>query len=90
VESPSPPNEKLKDDDLKRRLAAPSFADGMMWLILDEYRDFLASGRRFQAISQLVEETKSADEDAGEDLVIVLSSALEFADPFFTFDECTK
>ena len=43
-------NENLKDDDLKRRLAVPSFADGMMWLILDECREFLASGLRFQAI----------------------------------------
>jgi len=47
VKSPSFPNEKLKDDDLKRRLALLSFADGNMWLILDEYREFLASGRRF-------------------------------------------
>ncbi len=69
VESPSFPNEKLKDDDIKRRLALPSFADGMVWLILDEYREFLASGLRFQAIPEVVKETKSADDAEGEDLI---------------------
>jgi hypothetical protein len=31
------PNHKRKDDGLKRRIAEPSFAAGMMWLVLDEY-----------------------------------------------------
>jgi hypothetical protein len=69
VESPSFLNEKLKDDDLKKNLALHSFADGMTWLILDEYREFLASGRRFQAIPEVVEETKSAVDAEGEDLI---------------------
>jgi phage/plasmid-associated DNA primase len=30
------PNEKAKDANLKRRIAAPSFANGMPWLVLDE------------------------------------------------------
>ncbi len=59
-----------------------------MWLILDEYREFLASGLGFQAIPEVVEETKSADDAEGEDLVAALSSALEFAPPFSTLDEC--
>jgi hypothetical protein len=88
VESPSFPNEKQKDDDLKRRLALPSFADGIMWLILDEYREFLASGLRFQAIPEVVEDTMSADEAEGEDIITALSAALEFAPPFSTLDEC--
>ena len=47
-----------------------------MWLILDEYREFLATKQRFQGISQVVEDTKSADEDEGEDIITALSSAL--------------
>ena len=90
VESPSFPNEKQKDDDLKDTLKLPSFADGMMWLILDEYRDFLASKKRFQAIPQVVEDTKSADEDEGEDIITALSSALEFAPTFSTLNECRE
>ncbi len=90
VDSPSFPNEKQMDDDLKRRLALPSFADGMMWLILDEYREFLASGLRFQVIPEVVEETKSADDAEGEDLIAALSGVLEFAPLFSTLDECQK
>jgi hypothetical protein len=90
VESPSFPYEKLKDDDLKRRLALPSFADGMMWLILDEYREFLVSGRRFQAIPEVVEETKSLDDAEGDDLIAALSSVIEFAPLFSTLDECRE
>ncbi len=37
VDEPTLPNHKKKNDGLKRRIAEPSFADGMMWLILDEY-----------------------------------------------------
>jgi hypothetical protein len=37
-----------------------------------------------------VEETKSADEDEGDYPIVALSSALEFAKRFQTFDECTK
>jgi len=65
-ESPRFPNEKLKDDDMKRRIAIPSFANGMVCLILDKYREFRASGLRFRAILEVVEETKSADEAEGE------------------------
>ncbi len=36
VELTSFPNEKMKNDDLKKTLKLPSFTDGMMWLILDE------------------------------------------------------
>ncbi len=81
-EMPRFPNEKLKYDDLKRRIAIPSFANGMVWLILDEYREFLASELRFRAIPEVVEETKSADEAEDEDLITALSSVLEFAPPF--------
>jgi len=90
VESPTLPNEKQKNDDLKKTLELPSFADGMVWLILDEYREFLASGRRFQAIPEVVEETLSADEAEGEDLITALSDALEFAPAFETLDKCRE
>jgi len=62
----------------------------MLWLILDDYREFLASGLRFRAIPEVVEETESADGIEGEDLSTALSSVLEFAAPFCTLDECVK
>ena len=62
----------------------------MMWLILDEYREFLASGHRFKAIPEAVEDTKSADDAEGEDLNDALSSALDFASPISTLDACRE
>jgi hypothetical protein len=90
VESPCLDNKKLKDDDLKRRIALLSFADGMIWLRLDEYREFIASGPRFQAIPKVMEDTESADENEDEDLITALSSILELIKPFSTIDECLQ
>ncbi len=38
VDEPTLPNHERKDDGRKRRIAEPSFANGMMWLVFDEFR----------------------------------------------------
>jgi hypothetical protein len=90
VDSPTLPNHKRKNDGLKRRIALPSFADGMMWLILDEYKSFLASGKTFKPIPEVVAETADANEAEGEDLIEALSDHFEFATPFSTTAECER
>ena len=90
VESPSLPNEKRKDDGLKRRLAIPAFADGMLWLIIDEYRGFLATGKEFKAIPEVVSETADADEAEGEDIIEAFGKELVFAPPFTNLSDCRK
>ena len=47
-------------------------------------------GLRIQAIPEVVEETKSADDAEGKDLIATLSSVLEFAPSFSTLDECRE
>ena len=90
VEEPTLPNHKRKDDGLKRRIAEPSFADGMMWLVLDEYKAFIASGKAFKAIPEVLTETAAANEAEGEDLIEALSALFEFVAPFSTIAECER
>lgn len=50
----STPNAKLRDGYLKySKIHTPSFAAGVMWLILDEYRGFVASGKPFVPIREV-------------------------------------
>ena len=91
VDEPTFHSHKRKDDGLKRRIAEPSFADGMMWLVLDEYKSFLASGTAFKAIPEVLTETAAANEAEGEDLIEALSGLFEFAPrPFSTIGECER
>ncbi len=53
VDEPTLPNHKRKEDGLNSSIAERSFADGMMWLVLDEYKSFLASGKAFKAIPEV-------------------------------------
>ena len=90
VEAPTLPNEKRKDDGLKRRLALPSFSDGMLWLIIDEYCGFLSTGKEFKAIPEVVSETADADEAEGEDIIEAFGNELEFAPPFTNLSDCRR
>ena len=83
-------SEKVKDDNLKRRITAPSFAGGMMWLVLDEYKIFLACDKAFKAIPEVVTEAADANDAEGEDLIEALSAHFEFADPFSDIGECER
>ena len=65
VDEPTLPNHKRKDNGLKRRIVEPSFANGMIWLVLDEYKSFLASGKTFKAIPEVLTETAAANEAEG-------------------------
>jgi hypothetical protein len=72
VDEPTLPNEKAKDDGLKICVVEPSFADGMMWLVLDEYKSFLAFGKTFKPIPEVVVETAAANKAEGEDIIEAL------------------
>ena len=61
-----------------------------MWLILDEYSEFLGFGRSFQAIHEVVKETESADDVEGDNLITALSFVLEIAPSFSTLDDCRE
>jgi hypothetical protein len=87
-DDPVLPNEKKSDPDLKDLLERPSFADGMMWFILDEYMGFLRTGQKFRPIPEVKSETEDANETEGEDLIVALSKSLEFAPPFTTLESC--
>jgi hypothetical protein len=90
VDEPTLPNHKRKDDGLKGRIAEPSFADGMMWLVLYEYKSFFASGKAFKAIPEVLTETAAANEAEGEELIEALSALFQFAAPFSTIEECER
>jgi len=90
VDVPTLLSEKAKDNSLKKRIAAPSFADGIMWLVLDKYKTFIASGKAFKAIPEVVTKTADTNEAEGEDLIEALSAHIKFADPFSTIGECER
>jgi hypothetical protein len=66
----------------------PAFADGMLWLILDEYIGFLNSGQKFKPIPEVKSETEEANEAEGEDLIDALIKSPEFAPLFSTLESC--
>eukprot|EP00873_Tetraselmis_striata_P008379 jgi/Tetstr1/428643/TSEL_018631.t1 len=82
TKNPTKPNHKLADPAIKHMVQEPSFADGMMWAVLDMYREFKASGRVFEPIPQVLSATEDANNDEEEDVFVVLEQAIEFAEPF--------
>jgi hypothetical protein len=88
--NPGRTNEKKADGSVKRHISTPSFADGMLWLILDEFRAFKNSGQAFTATPEVKEETEESNEAEGQDVVTILKSCekFEFADPFASEDDC--
>ena len=78
----------MKDDEIKRRIALFFFASGMSWLILDDYESFLAHGKPFKTIPEVITETSVAYEAEGEDLIEDWDSHLEIAAPFLMNAEC--
>ncbi len=77
TEDPILPNEKKSDPDLKDMLQRPSFANRMMWFIIEEYIGFLRSGQEFvKPIPEDKSETEDANEAEGEDLIVALSKSL--------------
>jgi hypothetical protein len=86
---PTLPNEKAKDDSLKRHIAALS-ADGMTWLVLDEKKSRLTSSKTFKPIPEVATETADANEAEGEDLTEALSDHLECMAPFSTIGKCER
>jgi hypothetical protein len=84
---PTLPNEKAKDDSLKRRIGALSFAEGMTWLVFEKYYASLDSGKAFKVIPEVVAETAPAYEGKGEDLVEILGAHFELTTPFSSIEE---
>ena len=88
TEDPVLPNENKSDPNFKDRLQRSSFADGMIWLIVEEYMGFLRSGQKFKPISEVTSETEEANDAEGEDLLVASSIYLGFAPPFSTLESC--
>ncbi len=84
---PTLSSEKAKHDNLKRRIATPSFAYGMMWFILNKYKSFLAFGKPIKTIPEIVAETADAGETEGEDHLEALSAhPLRVHGPLFNYN----
>ncbi len=87
TEVPNLQNEKKSDPGLKDLLQLPAFADGMVWLSLEEYMGYLQSGKTFKPIPEDLAEMEEASEAEGEDLIDTLSKTFEFAKPFSSLDD---
>eukprot|EP00873_Tetraselmis_striata_P003441 jgi/Tetstr1/423705/TSEL_014339.t1 len=82
TKSPSKPDHNPSDPAVKHIVQEPSFADGMLWAILDMNRDFKASRRVFEPIPEVMSATEDAINDKEEDMFVILDHVIEFSKPF--------
>jgi hypothetical protein len=86
VKEPTKRCHKPADPAIKEFVQDEAFADGFLHLVLDIYRLFKASGNVFQPIPQVMTATEEANEAEEEDIIQVLSEAIDFAEPFRSDD----
>lgn len=89
---PQSSNEKEENVSIKQTITTSSFANGMLWLILDEFLAFTNSGQNFKPIPEVIKNTEDANEAEDQDPVEILKNfdELEFLHDNPTYEECAE
>jgi hypothetical protein len=90
--NPESSNEKEADESIKQTITTSSFANGMLWLILDEFLAFTNFGQNFKPILEVITITRDANEAEEQHHVEILKNhdGLEFLHDNPTYEECRE